>query len=269
MKQLFHIKNKLGGPIQYVLSVRLGERHFSFVITNRGGNEFYELAYCALDHCNEHELAECKKSYPALANDFFKVMIAYDHSQSLLIPSAHYQPGESSLLLKTMTGDLYGSHVISEKVNDWPLHTVYGMPKDVQDWMSQQFPSANSGHQYTLSLKDIKTNPSAYILADFRTDDFTVLAGREDHLLLARTFTYSTPEDVLYYLLKVCDEFSLSQQDLQLRLSGLIDQHSSLYRELIQYFIDVQFREADWTNNESEYPAHFFTSLNDLAKCAS
>ena len=106
------------------------------------------------------------------------------------------------------------------------------------------------------------------MLIDFRKDDFTMVVTKGSEFLFAQTFDYSTPADVLYYLLKTCQQFSLSQQGLQLQLSGLIDKQSSLCNELYQYFINVEFREANW-NVSNKYPAHFFTSLNDLAKCAS
>jgi hypothetical protein len=197
------------------------------------------------------------------------VLIAYDHSQSLLVPSRHFKAEESVMMLKTMTGDLYGSHIVSELVADWQVHNIYGMPKDVQDWMSQQFPNAVSTHHHSLALKDIVTAGKGYLMVDFRTEDLTVMVARGNEFLLARTFPYSTPEDVLYFVLKICDEFSLSQQEVQLRLSGLIDQRSSLYKELSQYFIDIGFREAKWNSRGNEYPRHFFTTLNDLARCAS
>jgi hypothetical protein len=102
---------------------------------------------------------------------------------------------------------------------------------------------------------------------DFRPDDFTVLLVKSSRLLLAQTYTYSTPEDVVYYLLKICAQLGLSQQELQLQVSGLIDSDSALYKELYQYFLNIEFRESGWQGNE--YPAHFFTTLNDLARCAS
>jgi hypothetical protein len=52
-------------------------------------------------------------------------------------------------------------------------------------------------------------------------------------------------------------------------LSGLIDKQSALYKELYQYFINIEFSEAGWNMAGTEYPAHFFTSLNDLAQCVS
>jgi len=71
----------------------------------------------------------------------------------------------------------------------------------------------------------------------------------------------------LYYLVKISNQFSLSRQELLLQLSGLIDQDSALFTELSQYFLQLEFRPGLW--QDTGYPDHFFTSLNDLARCAS
>ena len=87
-------------------------------------------------------------------------------------------------------------------------------------------------------------------------------------MLLAQTFQYKTPSDVVYYLIKACSQNSLSRKDVKVQLTGLIEKESFLYKELNQYFLNLEFRKAAW-NSENEFPAHYFTSLNDLAKCVS
>jgi hypothetical protein len=72
--------------------------------------------------------------------------------------------------------------------------------------------------------------------------------------------------------LKACNQFSLSREEIQLFISGLIEKESQLFRELYLNFLNIQFREPTWRlagNGDKEYPSHFFTSLNDLARCAS
>lgn len=253
----------------HVLSLRLGDNHISFSISNKEGNELYELTYCSFEALNENSLADFLASYPSLQNSFYQVFIAYDYPQSILTPSAVYNPGESQLFLKTMSGSLPGSHIISELISEWQLYNMYAVPDEVYKRINQKFPATTSHHQYSLALKKINTTGNeGSIAVDFRQNDFTVIAGRQSRILLAQIFEYTTPDDVLYYLLKTCQQFSLLQKEVHLQLSGLIDKQSSLYKELYQYFINIEFREAGW-NTGSEYPAHFFTSLNDLAQCAS
>jgi hypothetical protein len=269
LKELFHIGSSDQHIAQEVLSIRLGEKHCSFAITNKAGDNCSQLVYCRLENWNEQELSDWKAAYPVLGKNYYKIQVAYDNPQALLMPAWCFKPEDTRLFLQSVSGDLYGSHVVSEIVPGWQLYTIYGMPREVEDWMSQQFPTCSFRHQYSLALKDVRAMESGCLLVDFRTDEFTLLAARGSHVLLARTYAYSAPEDVLYYLLKICDEFKLKQQDVQLLISGLIDRQSNLYRELHQYFLHLRLREPVWDTSEHTYPAHFFTSLNDLAACAS
>jgi hypothetical protein len=95
---------------------------------------------------------------------------------------------------------------------------------------------------------------------------------KEGKLHIAQTLYYSSPEDILYYLLKTCNQFSLSRDGIQLFISGLIEKESQLFRELYLNFLNITFREPTWkipAYGEKEYPTHFFTALNDLARCES
>ena len=281
LKQLFHIESRGAENEEQLLSLRLGEKHGCFAITDKTCNELYELAYCITEDptlpagrqvaigWNENSLTDFFAAYPSMHQSFYQALIVYDFPQSILTPSLIYKPEESQVLLNTMNGALAGSHIISELISEWQMYNTYAVPGEVYKWVNQKFPAARSRHQYSLAVKKINAAGNEGILAiDFRQNDFTVIAGRQSRILLAQTFEYTTPDDVLYYLLKTCRQFSLLQKEVHLQLSGLIDKQSSLYKELHQYFVNIEFREAGWKTG-SEYPAHFFTSLNDLAQCAS
>jgi len=269
LKQLFHIINDSTENPQKVLSIRLGDKHGSFAITDKTGNELYELAYCSTEQWNENSLNDFFTSYPSLRNSFYQAAVAYDSPQSILTPSSFYKPGEAQVLLKLMQEVSADAHIISELISEWQLYNTYAVPGEMYKWVNQKFPAARSWHQYSLAIQ--KINASAHegsLAVDFRQNDFTVIVAKQSRILLAQTFEYTTHEDVLYYLLKTCHQFSLSQKEVNLQLSGLVDKQSSLYKEIYQYFIHVEFREAGW-DRRTDYPAHFFTSLNELSQCAS
>jgi hypothetical protein len=269
LKQLFHIERGGIENVQPVLSLSLGEKHCSFAITDKTGNELYELAYCSIEVWNENSLNDFFANYASLQNPFHHVLVGYDTPQSILTPLSFYKPGEAEVLLKIMHGSAAGSHLISEFISDWQLYNTYAVPDEIYNRVHQKFPAARSWHQYSLAVKKmIAADQGGSILVDFKKDDFTLLVGANSKLLLAQSFPYSTPGDIVYYILKTCQQFSISQQEVKLQLSGLIDKGSALYKELYQYFIHIEFREARW-NTGNDHPAHFFTSLNDLAQCAS
>jgi Protein of unknown function (DUF3822) len=273
VKQLFHISaGEVKESLQPVLSIRVGEKHCSFSITDFISKEVKQLAYYSAEEVNDDFLNELFATHEELNITFYQVLICYDYPQSCLVAFKEYKHGDAGLLLNTMFGLNRTSAIISESIAEWQLYNVYAVPGKVHDWLTKKFPSGKYWHQYTLNIKNSKpAMEGGSLLVDIRNEDFTLLATANNKIILAQTFSYSTPDDIIYYLLKVCQQFGLSQQEVCIELSGLVDQQSALYRELYQYFLQVEFRDTDWTvpasaNNES--PAHFFTSLNDLAQCA-
>jgi hypothetical protein len=268
LKQLFHIDNPGDDQAQQVLSLRLGEKHACFAVSNKDADILYKAAYFETNGWNENELSILLNENPVLKNSFYQVLIAYDYPQSIQVPVSAYQPEEGSTILHNLYGYTGDAVVITEIIPAWQLNSVFSVPGHLREWVNKTFPTATCRHQYSVSILNM-TAGSAHgsLLVDFRKEDFTVVAAKQSKLLLAQTFAYSTPEDVLYYLLKITQQFSLSQENTTIYLSGLVDIGSSLYKELYQYFIQIALRDTGWKTGE--YPAHFFTSLNDLARCVS
>jgi hypothetical protein len=268
LKQLFSISSgNFSEIVQPVLAIRVGTHHFSFAITNAAASRLYQLAYYSADEINTELLNEIFSAHAGLNNSFFQILICYDYANSIIVPSIHYNADNAGLLLSTINGDTAGTTVVSETVAGWQVNNVYTVPAAVHEWMNRKFPSGKIGHNYSLGIRNIRAcDVAGCISIDVLTNDLTVIACKENKLLLAQSFSYSVPADVAYYLLKTCQQLDLSQEHLKLFLSGLIEKDSALYKELHQYFMNLEIREASWNSNE--YPAHFFTSLNDLARCA-
>ncbi|HEY6504120.1 MAG TPA: DUF3822 family protein [Chitinophagaceae bacterium] len=273
MKRLFYIKNDSApGTIPQVLSLGIGERHFSFAVTDKTGTELHSLAYYTTDETDGETLSSIYADHHELSRSFYTVQVSYDHSKNVMVPMQHFNADVSNTLLDSMHGQNGQSSVISEAVTEWQLYNVYAVPKDVQEWVSRKFPSAIYRHHFTLGIKSMPAGQPDRLLVNIHTDEFSFIAIKDNKLLIAQTHLYSSPEDICYYLLKTCHQFSLSQEQVQLTVSGLIEKESQLYREMYQFFVNVEFRDPTWNMpviEEHEYPAHFFTTLNDLARCAS
>ncbi|MBC7874346.1 MAG: DUF3822 family protein [Ferruginibacter sp.] len=274
MKQLFQIENNSPGKLHQVLSLRVGEKHCSFATSDKYGSQLHKLTYCTSDNkpatgWDKNELLAFFTDYSLLPRLFDQVLICYDFPQSLFVSGAGYNQDEAGLLLTTL-GNGHGNRKMnSELIPGWNVYNMYTVPVEIQELFEEAFPAAAYQHQYALGLKSLtKRYDGATLAIDFDTDHFNVIAVSGSQFLLAQTFEYVTPGDVLYYLLKTSQQFSLAQDEVRLQLSGLVEKDSALFKELEQYFIHVECREARWEQN-SGYPAHFFTSLNDLARCAS
>jgi Protein of unknown function (DUF3822) len=270
LKQLFSIStNNISEIVQPVLAIRIGEHHCCFAIVNSVASELGQLAYYSSDEINADVLATVFSTHSELNNSFFQVLVCYDYPQNAIVPFKYFNADDTRLMLNATCSNVGNTAIISEVIPGWQIYNIYAVPKDIHDWISRKFPAGKYWHNYSVAMKNIAgADASGCISVNLFTNDLTLLAGKENTLLLAQSFPWSTPEDVIYYLLKVCQQLNLSQQKVKLVLSGLIEKQSVLYKELHQYFLHIEFREASW-NSSHKYPAHFFTSLNDLARCAS
>ncbi|MBC7946613.1 MAG: DUF3822 family protein [Chitinophagaceae bacterium] len=271
-KQLFYIDNDGSEIPQPILSLCIGDNHVSFAVTDRPCSRLYYLAYYSVDDTSAEDLSSIWSDHTELHRSFDEVQVCFDHSRNIFVPVQHYSEATAPALLDSIHGRNGTSTLMTEIVNEWQLVNVYAVPLKIQEWIQRKFPTSQCRHHFTLGIKRMPADHADRLLVDIHTKEFSFIAIKENKLLLAQTHQYSSPADIVYYLLKACHQFSLSQEKAHLLVSGLVEKESQLYRELYQFFVHTELRKPTWdvpSTAGDECPSHFFTTLNDLARCAS
>jgi len=261
LKQLFDISFPDKEIIQPVLALQLGNEHCAFAISDYTTGQLSKLAYHSDDVMDGSAVEKIFNAHPVLSQGFFQVKIGYQFHEAAIVPATQFQHEHQSLLLKTLYGAHSSMNVIAESTIAAKLNTVYVVPIKIYQQLNGKFSGARYWHHYSIALKSTEDNT---IRLDFRQSDFSAVVYKNSRMLFAGNFDYSTPSDVLYFLLKIAHSYQLSQQDSSIQVTGLIDTDSALYQELLQYFLHVECRGSSW---QTGYPSHYFTSLNELSKC--
>ncbi|MGC4035002.1 MAG: DUF3822 family protein [Chitinophagaceae bacterium] len=256
-----------------ILLMELGEQYCCVAVVKKDGHEAQRLVYYEGEN-DEQLLDNVITAHSEFKDHYTEVLINYHFPQSVLTPTRHYTYEDGKKMLQLMYGNEKEVAVLSEHLPDWQLYNIYEVPKDVHSWVSMQFHSGKYWHNYTSILKTMSGSEGSNVfMIDFKSGQFSVIVIKEKQLQLVRTFVYTESTDVLYYLLKICESFSISQKTVLLVLSGLIDKNSTLYRDLYNYFQFVSFKRNPDTirlpYNFTKYPSHFFSSLFNLALCGS
>lgn len=272
LKKSFHIRSEsIGEQSSSVLLLETGKAFFSFAKMEAESGTLKELGYFESEDELEDLVTKVFELHKDLMHQYRHTAVSYWSPESMLIPSQLYNFADVSLHLDAIYGSSGNSHPLSESVHGWDIHNVYRMESPGSYSIERRLKGIKYFHHYTLILNNVGSVSPETMLVDFRRDEFSVLAFGEKQLLLAQTFAYSTPEDVLYYLLKISAECNLSQPGTRMILSGWIDRNSPLSRELNKYFIKTEFETlpAGISLDEvfNEYPPHFFSSMCKLAKC--
>jgi hypothetical protein len=245
-------------------------RHCSFAVMNYLSKELVEFGYYTSTE-DENDYKSFFEGIGSLNNRYYQTAIGYDSNESVQIPSVVYKYEDGQLNLDATFGKSVHTAVVSENVPGWNLYNVYRLPSSLHSAISWKFLSAKSWSIHSVWLKGHASKNDEAMIIDFKTDEFSVVILKNNKLLLAKTFSYTSPEDVLYYLLKCCQQLNLSQQTVKLSLAGLIEKDSAVYRELYKYFINLEFESLSAEVKLSEaltiHPEHYFSSISKLAAC--
>ena len=232
--------------------------------------ELVEFGYYTTEE-DEPGYAKFFEENELMNSRYYQTAVAYDANESVQIPSAVYKYEDGQMHLDAVYGREVHQNIISENVPAFNLYNVYRMPANLQSTISRKFLSGKFWHFYTVVLKNISSQQPQSMFVDFKRDEISVVVLKENKLLLAQTFSYAAPEDLLYNLLKCCQQLELSQQQVKVYLSGLIERDSAIYRELYKYFINLEFEtlrsEIKLAEELKVHPEHYFSSISKLASC--
>lgn len=197
------------------------------------------------------------------------------HAKSLLIGSAFPDVTLVPRQLATEKGlngfINYGTKdkVFVDDVAEQDVQIVYTIPDAFYNLLMQQS-NSRTMHVHTAAIKMQPTGIAYYISLHFTSKEFRVLAVKNGQLQLAQIYPFTAPLDVVYYLLMISAQYGMPQSDTVVEMSGLVDESSALYKEVFQYYTQVQLaapHQYSWQH--SEYQPHFFSSIFNLAACAS
>jgi len=275
MKLVFKIGNSEElNSSQAVLLMEVGEMHCCFAIVDYANQMVVQLNYCtAEEKDNGIFLQKILEENTELNKSFRQTVIGYYMPENILIPAKYFQYEETQVMLQAMY-EKGQNIVVSESISEWQMYNAYHVPATIHELFAGRFATGNFWHIYSVILKNgIERHETGNLLVDFKTDSFSIVAVRDDSLLLAQIFSYTKSADVLYWLLKICKQFSLSQNEVKIMLSGLIDKQSAVFKEMYQYFMNIEFagieNDIQLSGDFDEYPVHFFSSLYKLASCVS
>lgn len=198
--------------------------------------------------------------------------ICYDFKESLLVPEKYNQGAMSEQALSLVYGENDQTVLNNDLVTSAIIYNHYRVPKAIATVFSERFPKAAIFHSTSLQLEQLNQEKNLlYCIIYLNT--IKAILYKEEKLQIVQQFKYNSPEDVAYHLLNICEQFGAKPSDIELRLSGMVDEQSKLYIELYNYFLNVKFEnvaEGIYTADElKELPAHFFSHLISLALCVS
>ena len=210
----------------------------------------------------------------ALFNYHYKKVTCYFNTdESIMVPE--------KLLTATSAEDylnlIYGENVRHEVKYEKLIATkvfinAYRVKKAITELLSRQFIIFQTSHTYSNLLNDVMRRPfieQQFIKLQFYTHHFILAVWKEERFQMIQSFRYNTPEDVLYYLLRIKEQYQFEIADLTLEISGMIEPGTILYTQLNKLFpkiiTDNLQGSSIFDQADTGIPKHYFTPYYKLS----
>jgi hypothetical protein len=228
----------------------------------------FEKNSTALEIADELSLFFKEENLP----EYLSCRICYNFKECTLIPSSLYNEAILPQMLDLMNANNGEVNNYSEKVNVLNAHLLYRVNSRIETVIRKEFPAAQAHHSNFFQLPVlIQKKDSLYCI--IYQNSMKVVLFKEAVLQMVQIFEYTTPSDVAYQLLNICNQHDLSPKEITLTVSGFIDKKSNLYDELFRYFLNIELDKPDngvaIATHINQYPVHFFSHLILLVKCVS
>jgi len=261
------------------LYLELSEQHFHYVVTDTKG-ELIKLKYYRLDATNQRELTETIEQIMNHENCFKEslkeVVVIYHFPENILVPETYFSSVQNEPMMELVNGDLKKGTILSERIQGQDIYNVFRVPTGIHKLLQQKFANGKYWHYYSLhaeAIYKVHNTLQDSLWVTFYTHHMIVVAFAEQQLQLIQSFEYQHAEDAAYYLLSVCNQYTLSPLEIPLHVEGMIDRDSAMFRELEKYFQTIETMElnniAETDETLRDFPSHFFSPLLKLLPCVS
>lgn len=265
----------------YNLSIQFSLDGVSFTIFNTINSKFLSFESADLNHPeNPDEFISLFKDFaqghPWLNLDFARINILYETSRSTLVPAALYRPEDRKLLASFNFEVTDESDVRYDHLNAQDAYLLYILPKSLEDMLLHLFPAHTLKCHASVLIEILmimnKNLPAVKrMFVNVRNASLDIVITEGKKLLFYNSFSYHSKQDFIYFIIFVIEQLNLNPEEIDLTLSGRIDQKSTLYDMAWKYIRNIHFQELSSAYRYSylfnDLPQHYYFTLLNSGLC--
>jgi hypothetical protein len=208
-------------------------------------------------------------------NIYRRVIYCSGFRNGTFIPNALYSAETSKDQLLLSSEINANDEFLIDEVPSLQAKIVYSMPIEVVNLITSQFRNvelhhtANSVASYLLTNR--KNANEALVHINILNNYFEVYVTRGNQLFLYNTYNSHSAEEMLYYILFVCEQLHLNPETVDVVVSGKINNEHPFYQLAGTYFKHFGFAERpanfSYTFSKQEIPAHVHFNLFSQLIC--
>lgn len=256
------------------LVIQIGNNGLFAVVLDKEKNKFIAFEQYTFQQVYSAELVAdlftvAQNESKILNNKYKSVTCSLVNNLSTLVPSALFENDSRRMYLKFNT-TLQGDELIMyDDIRNLDTKNVFALPLSLKSKLDSLFNKINYHHfssgliEELLAQNKNQTKKKLYI--HVQASHFEALVIEEKKLLFYNSFNYQTAEDLIYYVLFVCEQLHLNPENIEAILLGEIERSSTIFSITQKYIRNLKFGErpdgSEYSYQLQTFPKHFYFSL--------
>jgi hypothetical protein len=191
------------------------------------------------------------------------------------VPNKFYNEKEHSTYFQNLTDFTYNTVFEADSLKSLDFTNVYAVEKSLHNFTQSTFPMAKRFHIFSALIqgcqKIAESRNGHQIFANIRDGFVQILFFDGKELIFANAYPFQTPQDLIYYIMMVYEQFKLNPESIPLSISGNMTEDSDIFKYIYRYVRVVNFIKAPtYFRLGQEFtgiPQHFYFDLFSIKLC--
>ncbi len=255
---------------EYNLSIQICLDGFYFAVIQPKENRLIALKYSPVSIRSDHFLGRRWKEWvennDLLKQRFAETTIICFTEKFTIVPGEFYNFEKQNNIASFVIGNQQGYKVSDNYLPSVRGNLIFSIPETLLAVINEKFPNHHLLHPLTNiihKLQEMNTVEKKDMMLLFGKKHFLLLLFMNGELLVANSYPFKHPNDVLYYVFSVLEKSKISRNEVNLITAGEIMPENNVDLLLKSHFVNTTFLtpETGYNNKIFSEPLHRFCSL--------
>ncbi|WP_262509404.1 DUF3822 family protein [Tenacibaculum ovolyticum] len=180
-----------------------------------------------------------------LQQDFLSIFAVHQNNLSTLVPNEYFDRSNLDIYLKYTVKTLTTDFITYDSLESINASTVYIPYVNINNYLFQNFGEFEFKHHSSILIDKIltlsKENTETQFFINVSSNQLDIIVCKQDNLIFNNSFSYTTKEDFIYYILFTAEQLQMNPNEFQLTFIGNINKESELYTITYNYIRNICF----------------------------
>ncbi|MFD2907754.1 DUF3822 family protein [Flavobacterium ardleyense] len=183
-----------------------------------------------------------------LTKSYDEIIVVHNNNLNAFVPSSLFDSNYLASYLQYNTKVFETDFFTFDTISPYEINNIYVPFVNINNFLLDQYESfeyKNSNSILVKKLLDLSRNTEEkQIFVHLQQNTFELVVVKNQELLLFNSFTYTAPEDLIYYILFSCEQLQLNPETILLKILGNCSEYDANFKIIYKYIRNCSLLDA-------------------------